>query len=215
MKKKERKKDSLIISSDRNNIKKVNIKKYGIINRNEKIYDKKDAFKIIKIILICLFIITIKIVLLCYYIITIQIIPALYKEKKIYNKRRALTQNSEITIKINTLGNQSIVNSAYYQCPNEIYLNGIKIDDENICTINLTNETNIIKMIWYNKFKTCSHMFSGLDKIVEIDLSKFDTSSFTYMDYMFYGCTSLESINFNNISTSNVYNMHSMFCNCR
>ncbi len=47
-------------------------------------------------------------------------------------------------------------------------------------------------------------MFSGCNNIIEMDLSKFDTSQVDIMTDMFLGCSSLTSINLSNIKTSRV-----------
>ena len=57
-------------------------------------------------------------------------------------------------------------------------------------------------------------MFKDKDFITEIDLSKYDTSSFKSFDAMFLNCKSLTSINFGNCKTSFVTIMNSMFNGC-
>ena len=57
-------------------------------------------------------------------------------------------------------------------------------------------------------------MFSGSNKIIEIDLSKFYTLNVTSMNNMFNGCSSLISLNLSNINTSEVTMMKAMFCGC-
>ena len=57
-------------------------------------------------------------------------------------------------------------------------------------------------------------MFTGCNKIIEIDLSKFDTSDVGIMTGMFSSCSSLTSINLSNIKTSKVTSMASMFAGC-
>ena len=59
---------------------------------------------------------------------------------------------------------------------------------------------------------SCENMFNGLNNIVEIDLSNFDTSEVTIMNAMFKDCTNLEKINFGEIDTKKVTNMQD-FCN--
>ena len=65
------------------------------------------------------------------------------------------------------------------------------------------------------KFKTqinnYEQLFLGLDNIIRIDLSKFDSSEVRSMKYMFKDCSNLESINFSNIKTSNEENMEGLF----
>ena len=57
-------------------------------------------------------------------------------------------------------------------------------------------------------------MFKDKDFITEIDLSKYDTSSFKSFDAMFFNCYSLTSIKFGNCDTSFVTIMNSMFNGC-
>ena len=120
---------------------------------------------------------------------------------------RKLETSSEITIKINSNGTQTIFYSENYRCPDEIYLNG-NIIGEGLCIVNLESEENIIKMKWIeHNITSCKNMFLNLKNIVEIDLSSFDTSQVTNMQKMFSGCSSLTSINLLNINTSLVQNM--------
>jgi len=57
-------------------------------------------------------------------------------------------------------------------------------------------------------------MFKDCDKIIEIDLSNFDSSLVETMSSMFEGCTSLTFINFTNFNTSNIRAMTNTFKNC-
>ena len=58
-------------------------------------------------------------------------------------------------------------------------------------------------------------MFSRLTKIVEIDVSSFNTSKVTSMSGMFSGCSSLTSLDLISFDTSKVTDMSSMFDSCR
>lgn len=57
----------------------------------------------------------------------------------------------------------------------------------------------------------CQGMFMRLDKMKELDLGDFDSSSVNNMHTMFYEMRELESINLSNFDTSNVKNMYAMF----
>ena len=59
-----------------------------------------------------------------------------------------------------------------------------------------------------------SKMFYYCDKLSSIDLSGFDTSNVTNMDYMFYQCSGLSSLNLSGFDTGKVTNMQSMFYSC-
>ena len=125
--------------------------------------------------------------------------------------------SNEITIKIKGKGEQRILNAGYKNCPNFIYLNGgttnilgtdchlVNIPEEN-------DELNTLKLIWNEKATTCYNMFFKMaDNLIEVDLSKFDTSSVVSMEAMFQDCHSIQSINLQNVDTSNVKSMRFMF----
>lgn len=57
----------------------------------------------------------------------------------------------------------------------------------------------------------CQGMFMRFDKMKELDLRDFDSSSVNSMHTMFYEMRELESINLSNFDTSNVKNMYAMF----
>ena len=105
--------------------------------------------------------------------------------------------SNEITIKIKGKGVQRILNAEYEKCPTFIYLNGgttnilgtdchlVNIPEEN-------DELNTLKLIWNEKATTCHNMFAGMsDNLIEVDLSKFDTSSVVTMHGMFWHCHSV------------------------
>ena len=71
-----------------------------------------------------------------------------------------------------------------------------------------------IKIIFKNKIKDCSFMFSGCDNIKKIDLSSFDSSEVTNMYYMFGKCHYLKEIKLDNLNTENVTDMSYMFNTC-
>ena len=57
-------------------------------------------------------------------------------------------------------------------------------------------------------------MFSYCSSLKELNLSNFNTSQVTNMEYMFYNCSSLKELNLSNFNTSQVTNMEYMFSNC-
>ena len=130
-----------------------------------------------------------------------------------YKLQIKLNSISEISILINGTGNQSILYSNE-NLPNEIFVNGIKYNNQITKEISLSNPINNITMFWNSKLNTCNHMFYDLENIIKIDLSKFDSSFITDMSYMFCNCHSLISIDLSNISTSSVKNMEYMFKAC-
>ena len=73
---------------------------------------------------------------------------------------------------------------------------------------------NIKKIIFYKPMSTTKEMFNNCYKIIEINLSKFNTSLVTDMNNMFAWCSSLYSLDLSNFNTSKVINMGSMFYRC-
>ena len=57
-------------------------------------------------------------------------------------------------------------------------------------------------------------MFNYSEKLNTLDLSSFDTSSVTDMNFMFCDCKSLTQLNLSSFSTENVKYLNSMFENC-
>ena len=152
--------------------------------------------------------------ILKYLISIIMIISNNTKEiRKIYYN------NNYITLKINEIGNITIYNKRNLckdeaaPMPDEIYIN--EINQSEIKSFYIFNQTgNEIKLIWKNIINSTACMFSGCNKIIEIDLSNFDTSLVTDMKYMFLECKSLTSLNLSNINTSQVTNMNELFGRC-
>ena len=96
------------------------------------------------------------------------------------------------------------------------------LDHENIiepnARLNIKKGTKI-EVYFLSKEKSLAYFFSTNDdentkNITYIDLSNFDTSLVTYMNFMFYGCSSLTSIDLTNFNTSLVTYMHYMFYDC-
>ncbi|EAG6908080.1 TPA_asm: BspA family leucine-rich repeat surface protein, partial [Listeria monocytogenes] len=59
-----------------------------------------------------------------------------------------------------------------------------------------------------------NYMFQYCELLEKLDVSHFDTSSVTNMHYMFGGCTSLEALDVSNFDTSSVTTMETMFAGC-
>ena len=128
------------------------------------------------------------------------------------SKNIKLNNDSEITLTINGTGYQQIIHQTY--TPNKIIINGELLDNEEKNFYLLTYQINNITMIWNDQLTNCNMMFAGLDHIIYIDLSKFDSSNITKTDYMFSQCTSLVSLNLTNFNTSLVTSMNNMFFYC-
>ena len=147
-----------------------------------------------------------------YAIFFIYLIPSYLSTKKIYPLRQLIFDN-EITIKIKGNGTQFIVYEWGPTIPNIVYING-ELQTTASKSYNMPKEENIIRMIWNNPISNCGQLFAWMTKIVEVDLSKFDTSFVTNMGAMFRGCSSLTSIKIGNIDTSLVQSMGLMFSGC-
>ena len=120
----------------------------------------------------------------------------------------------EISLIINSNGNMDILNDTFKFNPSEVIVNGIPKDS---CskTCYLENDENNVTIKFSNQINSCENMFSGLDRILEIDFSNFDFSKVINMDSMFNECTNLEKITFGNIDTSSVKTMKRLFHNCK
>ena len=143
----------------------------------------------------------------------------------IINTKKFYSKASEITLKIRGDGEQFVLFYGYENiCPDFIYIN----DDTTINRLPNTgecNKTNIphnsnsdintVRLVWSNaKLTTARDILKDLVNVIEIDLSKFDSSEITDMDFMFQRDHSLTSINLNNFNTSKVKRMECMFYEC-
>ena len=140
-------------------------------------------------------------------------------------KLSKINLSSEITITIKGSGNQSIlsdysdtINGLYCKfdiIPNELYVNGTKLNYTSKIVNNLEGEINNITMTFNSEINNSYVMFYELSNIILIDLSKFNSSKIIDMRAMFYGCSSLTSIDFTNFVTPLANNMIKMFYGCR
>ena len=155
-------------------------------------------------------------------ILLIYILIILYLNLIMINSNDFL---SEINITINGIGKQKILsNSGPFSCsysnqsfnslPNQTLVNGILQNNSDGYVYNLVYQTNIITMRWNYQITNCFAMFDGLNNIISIDLSNFDTSQVENFDCMFVNCISLKYINLNNMNTSLAKNMVEMFAFC-
>ena len=119
--------------------------------------------------------------------------------------------SSYITLKIKGPGRKYISTHINYQ---EVYINGIKNNDTLTNNYYLNDTDNEIKLIFINEIKSCEDMFIDCNDIYEIDLSNFDSTLVTSINYMFGRCTSLVSLNLENIDASNVSSAIGTFAEC-
>ena len=114
----------------------------------------------------------------------------------------------EVLIKVDGTGLQKILGRDNFPCPNSVTINdqAINIDPDNYTFINIpeTLEDYPIKIIWNSGISSIHSMFFNLTNLLEVDLSKYDTSSVTSMNYMFMSCQSLTSIKFNGLNTQSL-----------
>ena len=104
---------------------------------------------------------------------------------------------------------------AYYHAePEKVYLN----TDSSMMFFSGDSEQKIknILELDLSKFDTSrvtnmSHMFNGMRNLTTLNLSNFNTSNVTNMGGMFFSMTNLTTLNLSNFDTSKVTNMGSMF----
>ena len=129
-----------------------------------------------------------------------------------YIRKINLVEELIITINMNSAGEKQVLSSEYEGRPNEIYLNGNKLNS-NSFNIELNSGENIIKLRYNSPQFSLKNMFKGVTGIINIDFSKFSTSSVTDMENMF-DSSDIQSLNLSNFDTSSVTNMKGMFHQC-
>ena len=138
------------------------------------------------------------------------------KSKELPKMRNLNSDYSEITITLKGPGEKKIIN-ILDPFPTNILINGIDVTEFATSDLkyNFLEEEEYNIVLKYNSpFTTCAYMFSPLDYIIKIDLSKFDSSKVTDTSAMFYKCASLVELNLENFDTSSVTDMHQMFLGC-
>ena len=135
------------------------------------------------------------------------------------NYRKILLNLSKVTLKVYGKGSIKILSDNFFNrykyC--EIYFNDSIINitkNELYFDSNYSLYIDNITILWNITISSIDKMFQNCDKIIEIDLSKFDTSGVTNTKYMFQNCFSLISINLSYFDTTMVNNMASMFYRC-
>ena len=123
-----------------------------------------------------------------------------------------ISNDNRITMKVKGIGNTLIFYSSLYPQPSKIILNGTEIPVN--YNIYLSYSKNTVILEWSSRVSNCEYMFQNCDQILEIDLSKSNSSLVNRMNYMFSNCISLTSINFKNFGTSKITYMQYIFQNC-
>jgi len=85
-----------------------------------------------------------------------------------------------------------------------IFINDIEMKEKNKFFIPEKKGFYKIKIVFKYQIINCKSMFAHCKKIIEIDLSEFDTQNAINMDFMFCGCISLKNINLSDFDTQNV-----------
>ena len=133
------------------------------------------------------------------------------------NQRQLLAKSSNINLKTKGKYYTKILSDPFYRdnqnMLNEVYVNDEKTPKKN--HFDSKKDINNVSLIWNDYLTSINDMFYGCNKIIEIDLSSFDTSKVINMNKMFYGCSSLTSIDLSNLDTGNVKDMSNMFYNCK
>ena len=79
----------------------------------------------------------------------------------------------------------------------------------------LTQDINIIKIIWNDAVTNCSKMFYNLANIIKINMTNFNMPNIINMSHMFYGCSSLKELDLSHIDNPKVSNMSYLFSGCK
>ena len=89
------------------------------------------------------------------------------------------------------------------------------LDDENLIEI-WQDGTNIMFLSDADMYapENCREMFANYTALTTLDLSNFNITNVTTMEYMFYNCSALQTLDLSNFNTANVTTMAFMFYNC-
>ena len=128
---------------------------------------------------------------------------------------RNLNSINEIILIVKGLSQYQTILTNDIKKPNKIKVNEEEFDDGLNLSFYLSEPQNTIILSWDTLLTSCESMFMNFDYILSIDLSNFNSSKVTNMQYMFSGCVGLKTIKFGNLDTSSVIYMNNMFFNCR
>ena len=130
------------------------------------------------------------------------------------NNIRKLSYDLSINLKIFGGYKINVINQNYI--PDRIFINGNESNIDKYGRITTeTEEIYLVTLEWDEKKTNYDKLFENVERVMEIDLSNFDTTGVTSMNKMFFNCLSLNYINFTNIDTSSVISMNSMFEKCQ
>ena len=104
-------------------------------------------------------------------------------------------------------------NYTFNETPSEILVNGNKVNIIDYYVYNLTLDENNITIKFNQTLKNCNVMFARLTNIIKIYFKKFDFSG-TQMIGMFYGCKNLSELDLSNFNISSATKIDYMFYLC-
>ena len=126
------------------------------------------------------------------YILIITLFSTVLNINMEYSSSYFIFNSEKITLKINGIGEQNILNPQFGVCPDAIYLNNDEtnniINNSNCKTIYLSpesNETTLVQLLWNSPLYDTSSMFKDLKNILAIDLSKFNSIYITNTTMLF------------------------------
>ena len=132
------------------------------------------------------------------------------------SQRNILIKLSEISLKVKGPSSSvKILSDSFFENYKQfqVYI-GSRAQKELTNVYALYNEINYINIIFNISVTTTNKMFYYCSNIIEINLSKIDTSQVTNMNSMFSWCSSLILLDLSNFDTSQVTNMNNMFSWC-
>ena len=181
-----------LILTNKDNINNISVEKRNVsknkLNSKEKIRKYTNNMKnnniLQKIIQLKFYFIAIELLIIMNLFIQILSCTKIFRIKLKY---------SNITIKVNGKGEKFILSTqtGYFKreyFPNEIYINNIKKDQVQN-KYDLTEDDNIIKLVWYNKLSNINCIFCGCSDIYDINFSDFDTSDLIDISWMFWSAS--------------------------
>ena len=92
-------------------------------------------------------------------------------------------------------------------------MNGVTRTDCNK-DCDLSSDINEVILKFTSDITSCENMFYGLNNLIKIDLSNFNSVQPTTMKNMLSQCINLKEVNFGNMDTSKVIDMEGLFSNC-
>ena len=184
----------------------INRKKY--INNIDNIRKSKEKFKINSNV----FIKPLTINSHLFFVFCLIIFYSKFcSNNRAYNLR-FLSFDSEITLTIEGIGIQPILNNKTIKLsreefifgtkPSKIFVNGEEQSFIDFYVYNLTLHTNEIKIYFNNIITNCNVMFYNLSNIINISFVNFDFSQVTSMRSMLNECKNLKSVDLSNANTS-------------